>query len=139
MIGIMLGPTHEEVIRICRHEIKTYRSFQKLTRSNIRMRFVPVSSDAPSEFGMKDAYSFDAMRRSRNQLSKCLNLKRIFAAAVFASSSRSGFGTIGELFHDSFMADSARRLVFAHMLYAANLEKQRSLRKDEISNDKCCC
>ena len=60
-----LGPTHEEVITdLVRNEIKTYRhlpknlyQIQTKFRDEIRPRFGVMRC---REFGMKDAYSFDA-------------------------------------------------------------------------------
>jgi prolyl-tRNA synthetase len=60
-----LGPTHEEVITdLVRHEVKSYRQLpvtlyqiQTKFRDEIRPRFGVMRC---REFGMKDAYSFDA-------------------------------------------------------------------------------
>ncbi|SEM61106.1 prolyl-tRNA synthetase [Syntrophus gentianae] len=130
-----LGPTHEEVITdLVRHELKTYRQLPKNLyqiqtkfRDEIRPRFGVMRS---REFGMKDAYSFDADEEGAE-----LSYARMFEAykRIF---SRCGLrfrpveadsGTIGGSFSHEFMvmADSGEDgLVFcSECAYAANLEK----------------
>ncbi|HOG17751.1 MAG TPA: proline--tRNA ligase [Syntrophales bacterium] len=130
-----LGPTHEEVITdLVRNEIKTYRQLprnlyqiQTKFRDEIRPRFGVMRC---REFGMKDAYSFDAdepgaeVSYGRMFEAYC----RIFARcglryrAVEADS-----GNIGGSFSHEFMvmADSGEdAVVFCEGCdYAANLEK----------------
>jgi prolyl-tRNA synthetase len=111
-----LGPTHEEVITdLVRHEIKTYRQLPKNLyqiqtkfRDEIRPRFGVMRC---REFGMKDAYSFDADEEGAE-----LSYQKMFEAyqRIFARCGL-GFrpveadsGTIGGSFSHEFMvmADS---------------------------------
>ncbi len=130
-----LGPTHEEVITdLVRNEIKTYRQLprnlyqiQTKFRDEIRPRFGVMRC---REFGMKDAYSFDAdepgAEISYGRMFEAYN--RIFARcglryrAVEADS-----GNIGGSFSHEFMvmADSGEDAVVfcGDCNYAANLEK----------------
>jgi prolyl-tRNA synthetase len=130
-----LGPTHEEVITdLVRHEIKTYRQLprnlyqiQTKFRDEIRPRFGVMRC---REFGMKDAYSFDAdeagaevsyqkMFEAYNRIfTRCgLNFRPVEADS----------GTIGGSYSHEFMviADSGEdAIVFCGAChYAANLEK----------------
>lgn len=130
-----LGPTHEEVITdLVRHEIKTYRQLprnlyqiQTKFRDEIRPRFGVMRC---REFGMKDAYSFDA-----DEAGAEISYRRMFEAykRIF---SRCGLnyrpveadsGTIGGSYSHEFMviADSGEdAIVFCGACqYAANLEK----------------
>ncbi len=130
-----LGPTHEEVITdLVRNELKTYRQLPKNLyqiqtkfRDEIRPRFGVMRS---REFGMKDAYSFDADEEGAE-----LSYARMFEAykRIFARCGlrfrpvEADSGTIGGSFSHEFMvmADSGEDgLVFcSECAYAANLEK----------------
>jgi prolyl-tRNA synthetase len=130
-----LGPTHEEVITdLVRHEIKTYRQLprnlyqiQTKFRDEIRPRFGVMRC---REFGMKDAYSFDAdeagaeisyqkMFEAYNKIfTRCgLNFRPVEADS----------GSIGGSYSHEFMvmADSGEdAIAFCNVCqYAANLEK----------------
>ena len=130
-----LGPTHEEVITdLVRHDIKTYRQLPKNLyqiqtkfRDEVRPRFGVMRC---REFGMKDAYSFDADEAGAEK-----SYEKMFAAyqriftrcglkfrAVEADS-----GSIGGSFSHEFMvlADSGEdAIAFCEKCqYAANLEK----------------
>jgi len=130
-----LGPTHEEVITdLVRHEIKTYRQLPKNLyqiqtkfRDEIRPRFGVMRS---REFGMKDAYSFDADEEGAEiSYQKMFEAyKRIFArCGLRFRPVEADSGTIGGSFSHEFMvmADSGEDgLVFCGTCsYAANLEK----------------
>ena len=130
-----LGPTHEEVITdLVRHEIKTYRQLPKNLyqiqtkfRDEIRPRFGVMRC---REFGMKDAYSFDADEEGAElSYQKMFDAyKRIFTRcglrfrAVEADS-----GSIGGSYSHEFMvmADSGEDAIAfcGACTYAANLEK----------------
>jgi prolyl-tRNA synthetase len=130
-----LGPTHEEVITdLVRHDIKTYRQLpcnlyqiQTKFRDEVRPRFGVMRC---REFGMKDAYSFDAdeagaeksyekMFTAYNNIFRRCGLK---FRPVEADS-----GSIGGSFSHEFMvmAESGEdAIVFCEKCnYAANLEK----------------
>lgn len=130
-----LGPTHEEVITdLVRHEIKTYRQLPKNLyqiqtkfRDEIRPRFGVMRC---REFGMKDAYSFDADEQGAEE-----SYRRMFNAyeAIF---SRSGLkfraveadsGSIGGSYSHEFMvmAETGEDLIVycGDCNYAANIEK----------------
>ncbi|WP_367359085.1 proline--tRNA ligase [Syntrophus buswellii] len=130
-----LGPTHEEVITdLVRHELKTYRQLPKNLyqiqtkfRDEIRPRFGVMRS---REFGMKDAYSFDADEEGAEiSYSKMFEAyKRIFSrCGLKFRPVEADSGTIGGSFSHEFMvmADSGEDgLVFCSSCsYAANLEK----------------
>ena len=138
-----LGPTHEEVITdLVRSEIKTYRQLprnlyqiQTKFRDEIRPRFGVMRS---REFGMKDAYSFDADEKGAE-----ISYKKMFEAynRIF---SRCGLrfraveadtGNIGGSFSHEFMviADSGEdSLVFCSCCdYAANVEKAEVARPEK--------
>ncbi|MBA4422127.1 MAG: proline--tRNA ligase [Syntrophus sp. (in: bacteria)] len=130
-----LGPTHEEVITdLVRHEIKTYRQLprnlyqiQTKFRDEIRPRFGVMRC---REFGMKDAYSFDADETGAEISYRKMfeAYKRIFTRCglqfrpVDADS-----GSIGGSYSHEFMvmADSGEdAIAFCSICqYAANLEK----------------
>ena len=130
-----LGPTHEEVITdLVRNEIKTYRQLprnlyqiQTKFRDEIRPRFGVMRC---REFGMKDAYSFDA-----DETGAEISYRKMFAAyqRIFTRCGLSfrpveaDSGTIGGSFSHEFMvmADSGEDAVCycASCDYAANLEK----------------
>ncbi len=130
-----LGPTHEEVITdLVRNEIKTYRhlpknlyQIQTKFRDEIRPRFGVMRC---REFGMKDAYSFDADEEGAEA-----SYQKMFDAYI-AIFKRCGLefraveadtGSIGGSFSHEFMVMAATgedSLVFcSNCEYAANLEK----------------
>jgi prolyl-tRNA synthetase len=140
-----LGPTHEEVITdLVRNEIKTYRQLprnlyqiQTKFRDEIRPRFGVMRC---REFGMKDAYSFDADEPGAE-----ISYGRMFEAyrrifercglryrAVEADS-----GNIGGSFSHEFMvmADSGEdAVVFCEACdYAANLEKAEIAKPEALN------
>ncbi|MCK9362089.1 MAG: proline--tRNA ligase [Syntrophales bacterium] len=137
-----LGPTHEEVITdLVRNEIKTYRQLPKNLyqiqtkfRDEIRPRFGVMRS---REFGMKDAYSFDA-----DEAGSEISYRKMFEAykRIF---SRCGLnfrpveadsGSIGGHYSHEFMvmADSGEDAVCycSTCDYAANLEKAEVARPE---------
>ena len=137
-----LGPTHEEVITdLVRHDIKTYRQLprnlyqiQTKFRDEVRPRFGVMRC---REFGMKDAYSFDAdeagaeksyekMFTAYNHIFRRCGLK---FRPVEADS-----GSIGGSFSHEFMvmAESGEdAIVFCEQCnYAANLEKAEVARPE---------
>jgi prolyl-tRNA synthetase len=138
-----LGPTHEEVITdLVRNGIKTYRQLprnlyqiQTKFRDEIRPRFGVMRC---REFGMKDAYSFDAdeagaeisYRKMFEAYQKIFSRCGLNFRAVEADS-----GSIGGRYSHEFMvlADSGEDAVcFCSACdYAANLEKAEIARPDE--------
>jgi len=137
-----LGPTHEEVItELVRHDVKTYRQLPKNLyqiqtkfRDEVRPRFGVMRC---REFGMKDAYSFDADEPGAEK-----SYEKMFAAynnifrrcglkfrAVEADS-----GSIGGSYSHEFMvmAESGEdAIVFCEKCrYAANLEKAEIARPE---------
>jgi len=140
-----LGPTHEEVITdLVRNEIKTYRQLprnlyqiQTKFRDEIRPRFGVMRC---REFGMKDAYSFDADSDGAD-----LSYRKMFDAyhRIF---SRCGLmfraveadtGSIGGSSSHEFMvmADSGEDgVVYCEGCdYAANLEKAEIPKPEETT------
>jgi prolyl-tRNA synthetase len=142
-----LGPTHEEVITdLVRNEIKTYRQLPKNLyqiqtkfRDEIRPRFGVMRC---REFGMKDAYSFDADEEGaevsyrkmfdayRRIFTRCgLNFRPVEADS----------GSIGGSYSHEFMvmADSGEDAVAfcGACQYAANLEKAEVARPPESKGD----
>ena len=142
-----LGPTHEEVITdLVRNEIKTYRQLprnlyqiQTKFRDEIRPRFGVMRC---REFGMKDAYSFDA-----DEAGAEASYRKMFEAygrifrhcglnfrAVEADS-----GSIGGSYSHEFMvmADSGEdAVVFCTACdYAANLEKAEIAPPEKTPSD----
>jgi prolyl-tRNA synthetase len=130
-----LGPTHEEVITdLVRHEIKTYRQLprnlyqiQTKFRDEIRPRFGVMRC---REFGMKDAYSFDADEAGAEiSYQKMFDAyKRIFTrCGLNFRPVEADSGAIGGSYSHEFMviADSGEdAIVFCGTChYAANLEK----------------
>ncbi len=130
-----LGPTHEEVITdLIRNDIKTYRQLprnlyqiQTKFRDEVRPRFGVMRC---REFGMKDAYSYDADEAGAEK-----SYEKMFVAYnnIF---NRCGLkfrpveadsGSIGGKYSHEFMvmADSGEdAIVFCEKCaYAANLEK----------------
>ena len=130
-----LGPTHEEVITdLVRHEVKSYRQMplnlyqiQNKFRDEIRPRFGVMRG---REFGMKDAYSFDA-----DETGAELAYQKMFEAysRIFERCGlrfravEAATGTIGGKFSHEFMvlADTGEDLIAVceKCGYAANLEK----------------
>ena len=130
-----LGPTHEEVITdLVRNEIKTYRhlprnlyQIQTKFRDEIRPRFGVMRC---REFGMKDAYSFDADEKGAE-----ISYQKMFDAytEIFKRCGlefravEADTGSIGGSFSHEFMVMAATgedSLVFcSNCEYAANLEK----------------
>jgi prolyl-tRNA synthetase len=130
-----LGPTHEEVITdLVRHDIKTYRQLprnlyqiQTKFRDEVRPRFGVMRC---REFGMKDAYSFDADEAGAEK-----SYEKMFAAYnnIFRRCGlkyrpvEADSGSIGGSFSHEFMvmAESGEdAIVFCEKCnYAANLEK----------------
>jgi len=137
-----LGPTHEEVITdLVRHDVKTYRQLplnlyqiQTKFRDEVRPRFGVMRC---REFGMKDAYSFDAdeagAEKSYEKMFVAYNniFRRcgLMFRAVEADS-----GSIGGSFSHEFMvmAESGEdAVVFCEKCrYAANLEKAEIARPE---------
>ena len=135
-----LGPTHEEVITdLVRHEIKTYRQLprnlyqiQTKFRDEIRPRFGVMRG---REFGMKDAYSFDA-----DEAGAEISYRKMFEAynKIFTRCGlnfrpvEADSGSIGGSYSHEFMvmADSGEdAIAFCSACeYAANLEKAEVLK-----------
>jgi len=135
-----LGPTHEEVITdLVRHDIKTYRQLpcnlyqiQTKFRDEVRPRFGVMRC---REFGMKDAYSFDADEAGAEK-----SYEKMFVAYnnIFRRCGlkfrpvEADSGSIGGSFSHEFMviADSGEdAIVFCEKCnYAANLEKAEILK-----------
>ena len=130
-----LGPTHEEVITdLVRHDIKTYRQLpcnlyqiQTKFRDEVRPRFGVMRC---REFGMKDAYSFDAdeagAEKSYEKMFDAYN--RIFRrCGLNFRPVEADSGSIGGSFSHEFMvmAESGEdSVVFCEKCdYAANMEK----------------
>jgi len=130
-----IGPTHEEVITaLVRDEIQTYRQLprnlyqiQTKFRDEIRPRFGVMRS---REFGMKDAYSFDADEESAEESYRKMfdAYTRIFTrCGLIFRPVEADSGNIGGSFSHEFMvtADSGEDAM-VHCTscdYAANLEK----------------
>ncbi|KQC10230.1 MAG: proline--tRNA ligase [Smithella sp. SDB] len=130
-----LGPTHEEVITsIVRNDIKTYRQLprnlyqiQTKFRDEVRPRFGVMRC---REFGMKDAYSFDADEEGAEK-----SYEKMFVAYnnIFRRCGlkfrpvEADSGSIGGKYSHEFMvmAESGEdAMVFCEKCsYAANLEK----------------
>ncbi len=130
-----LGPTHEEVITdLVRNDVKTYRQLprnlyqiQTKFRDEMRPRFGVMRC---REFGMKDAYSFDADEEGAR-----ISYEKMFAAynnifrrcGLIFRSVEADSGSIGGKYSHEFMvmAESGEdAMVFCEKCtYAANLEK----------------
>ena len=130
-----LGPTHEEVITdLVRNDVKTYRQLprnlyqiQTKFRDEVRPRFGVMRC---REFGMKDAYSFDA-----DEAGAEISYEKMFAAynKIFRRCGlqfrpvEADSGSIGGKYSHEFMvmAESGEdAMVFCEKCsYAANLEK----------------
>ena len=140
-----LGPTHEEVITdLVRHDIKTYRQLPKNLyqiqtkfRDEVRPRFGVMRC---REFGMKDAYSFDAdeagAEKSYEKMFDAYH--RIFnRCGLKFRSVEADSGSIGGSFSHEFMvlADSGEdAIAFCEKCqYAANLEKAECVKPEKIS------
>ncbi len=140
-----LGPTHEEVITdLVRNDIKTYRQLprnlyqiQTKFRDEVRPRFGVMRC---REFGMKDAYSFDADEAGAEK-----SYEKMFAAynSIFRRCGlqyrpvEADSGSIGGSFSHEFMvmAESGEdAIVFCEKCnYAANLEKAEIARPEKIT------
>lgn len=138
-----LGPTHEEVITdLVRNEIKTYRQLprnlyqiQTKFRDEIRPRFGVMRC---REFGMKDAYSFDA-----DEAGAEVSYRKMFEAyqRIFTRCGlnfrpvEADSGSIGGRYSHEFMvmADSGEDAIChcSACNYAANLEKAEIARPAE--------
>ncbi|KAF0157738.1 MAG: prolyl-tRNA synthetase [Syntrophaceae bacterium] len=138
-----LGPTHEEVITdLVRNDIKTYRQLprnlyqiQTKFRDEVRPRFGVMRC---REFGMKDAYSFDA-----DEAGAETSYEKMFAAynSIFRRCGlkyrpvEADSGSIGGSFSHEFMvmAESGEdAIVFCEKCsYAANLEKAEIARPEK--------
>jgi len=143
-----IGPTHEEVITaLVRDEIQTYRQLprnlyqiQTKFRDEIRPRFGIMRS---REFGMKDAYSFDAteegVEESYRKMFDAYN--RIFTrCGLHFRPVEADSGNIGGSFSHEFMVTAeAGEDAIVHCTaceYAANLEKAECPRpKEEADPD----
>ncbi len=140
-----LGPTHEEVITdLVRNDIKTYRQLPKNLyqiqtkyRDEIRPRFGVMRC---REFGMKDAYSFDAdMAGADLSYQKMYDAyMRIFSrCGLVFRAVEADTGNIGGSSSHEFMviADSGEDAVAfcAACQYAANLEKAEVLAPETMS------
>jgi len=130
-----LGPTHEEVITdLVRNDVKTYRQLprnlyqiQTKFRDEVRPRFGVMRC---REFGMKDAYSFDA-----DEAGAEISYEKMFVAynnifrrcGLIFRPVEADSGSIGGKYSHEFMvmAESGEdAMVFCEKCaYAANLEK----------------
>jgi prolyl-tRNA synthetase len=143
-----LGPTHEEVVTdLVRNEVKSYRQLpvnlyqiQTKFRDEIRPRFGVMRC---REFGMKDAYSFDADGEgadiSYQKMFDAYN--RIFTrCGLKFRSVEADTGSIGGSFSHEFLvtADSGEdAMVYCTSCkYAANLEKAEVPRPGEKPVDQ---
>jgi prolyl-tRNA synthetase len=141
-----LGPTHEEVITdLVRHEIKTYRQLprnlyqiQTKFRDEIRPRFGVMRC---REFGMKDAYSFDADSDGAD-----LSYRKMFDAyhrifgrcGLMFRAVEADTGSIGGSSSHEFMvmADTGEDgIVYCdRCAYAANLEKAEIPKPEDMTS-----
>ncbi len=139
-----LGPTHEEVITdLVRNDIKTYRQLprnlyqiQTKFRDEVRPRFGVMRC---REFGMKDAYSFDA-----DEAGAEVSYGKMFAAYnnIFRRCGlrfrpvEADSGSIGGKYSHEFMvmAESGEdaMVVCDKCSYAANLEKAETARPESV-------
>jgi prolyl-tRNA synthetase len=145
-----LGPTHEEVITdLVRNDVKTYRQLplnlyqiQTKFRDEVRPRFGVMRC---REFGMKDAYSFDADEEgAQNTYEKMIiAYNNIFRrCGLKFRPVEADSGSIGGKYSHEFMvmADSGEdAMVFCEKCsYAANLEKAEIVqpeKKDIAENE----
>jgi prolyl-tRNA synthetase len=143
-----LGPTHEEVITdLVRNDIKSYRQLprnlyqiQTKFRDEVRPRFGVMRC---REFGMKDAYSFDA-----DEAGAEISYEKMFAAynnifrrcGLKFRSVEADSGSIGGKYSHEFMvmAESGEdALAFCDQChYAANLEKAEVAPPEKIIIDE---
>jgi len=138
-----IGPTHEEVITaLVRDEIQTYRQLprnlyqiQTKFRDEIRPRFGIMRS---REFGMKDAYSFDADEEGVEESYKKMfdAYTRIFTRCGLSFRPvEADSGNIGGNFSHEFMVTAETgEDAMVHCTsceYAANLEKAEIFRPQE--------
>ncbi|MBN2397818.1 MAG: proline--tRNA ligase [Deltaproteobacteria bacterium] len=138
-----IGPTHEEVITaLVRDEIQTYRQLprnlyqiQTKFRDEIRPRFGVMRS---REFGMKDAYSFDATDKGAEESYRKMfdAYNRIFErCGLHFRPVEADSGNIGGSFSHEFMvtADSGEDAMVhcTSCAYAANLEKAECSRPEQ--------
>lgn len=144
-----LGPTHEEVITdLVRNEVKSYRQLplnlyqiQTKFRDEIRPRFGVMRC---REFGMKDAYSFDADEAGAEESYKKMfdAYNRIFErCGLLFRPVEADTGSIGGSYSHEFLvvAESGEDAMAycSSCGYAANLEKAEVARpKDGISDEK---
>jgi prolyl-tRNA synthetase len=139
-----LGPTHEEVITdMVRNDVKTYRQLprnlyqiQTKFRDEVRPRFGVMRC---REFGMKDAYSFDA-----DEAGAEVSYEKMFAAYnnIFRRCGlrfrpvEADSGSIGGKYSHEFMvmAESGEdAMVFCEKCnYAANLEKAEVAKSEKM-------
>lgn len=138
-----LGPTHEEVITdLVRNDVKTYRQLprnlyqiQTKFRDEVRPRFGVMRC---REFGMKDAYSFDADEAGAEE-----SYNKMFAAYnnIFRRCGlrfrpvEADSGSIGGKYSHEFMvmAESGEdaMVVCGECDYAANMEKAEVARPEK--------
>lgn len=143
-----LGPTHEEVVTdLVRNEVKSYRQLpvnlyqiQTKFRDEIRPRFGVMRC---REFGMKDAYSFDADEEGAEiSYGKMFEAyKKIFTrCGLKFRPVEADTGSIGGSFSHEFLvtAESGEdAMVYcAKCEYAANLEKAEVPRPDRKPVDQ---
>lgn len=141
-----LGPTHEEVITdLVRNDIKTYRQLprnlyqiQTKFRDEVRPRFGVMRA---REFGMKDAYSFDA-----DEAGAEISYEKMFTAYnnIFRRCGlkfrpvEADSGSIGGKYSHEFMvtAESGEDAIVVcdKCNYAANLEKAEVAKPDKIDS-----
>ncbi|MEN6623360.1 MAG: proline--tRNA ligase, partial [Smithella sp.] len=139
-----LGPTHEEVITdLVRNDIKTYRQLprnlyqiQTKFRDEVRPRFGVMRA---REFGMKDAYSFDA-----DEAGAEISYEKMFVAYnnIFRRCGlkfrpvEADSGSIGGKFSHEFMvtAESGEDAIVVcnKCNYAANLEKAEVAKPEKV-------
>ncbi len=143
-----LGPTHEEVITdLVRNDVKTYRQLprnlyqiQTKFRDEVRPRFGVMRC---REFGMKDAYSFDA-----DEAGAEISYEKMFAAynnifrrcGLIFRPVEADSGSIGGKYSHEFMvmAESGEdAMVFCEKCtYAANLEKAEVAQPEKKEYDR---
>jgi len=142
-----LGPTHEEVITdLVRNDVKTYRQLprnlyqiQTKFRDEVRPRFGVMRC---REFGMKDAYSFDA-----DEAGAEISYEKMFSAYnnIFRRCGlnfrpvEADSGSIGGSYSHEFvvMAESGEDSIVycTNCSYAANLEKAEIARPQKIETE----
>ncbi|UCD84638.1 MAG: proline--tRNA ligase [Deltaproteobacteria bacterium] len=143
-----LGPTHEEVITdIVRKDVRSYRQLplnlyqiQTKFRDEIRPRFGLMRG---REFGMKDAYSFDADEQGAEESYRVMfdTYCRIFArCGLKFRAVEAETGPIGGSFSHEFMvlAETGEDIVVScdSCDYAANLEKAEIERSKTPNKEK---